>query len=35
MLDSWVVSKRCKQKENILVLTDLWGRPDKVGVLKM
>lgn len=35
MLDSWVLSKRRKQEENILVLADLWGMPDKVGVLKM
>jgi len=35
MLDSWILAKRYKQKENILVLADLWGRPHKVGVVTM
>lgn len=33
----WILGycqKRGKQKE-MLVLADLWGRPDKAGVLKM
>lgn len=31
MLDSWVLSQICKQKENILVLVGLWvARPGSI-----